>query len=59
MSEIRAQYREMPGLVLTRAQACRLFAIGEAEVVRVFSFLVAEGFLQHLKSDRYALAKRA
>jgi hypothetical protein len=59
LSEIRAHYREMPGLVLTRRQACRLFAVGEAEVVRAFTNLVREGFLQQLKADRYALADRA
>ena len=58
IAEIRAHYREMPGLVLTRAQACRLFAMGETEIIRAFTCLVREGFLQHLKADRYALADR-
>jgi hypothetical protein len=56
--EIRAHYREMPGLVLTRAQACRLFAMGETEIVRAFSRLVGEGFLRQVNADRYALADR-
>lgn len=58
MSEIRAHYREMPGLVLTRAQACRLFAIGETEIVVAFTRLVREGFLRQVRADRYALADR-
>jgi hypothetical protein len=59
LSEIRAHYREMPGLILTRAQACRLFAIGEAEAAGAFARLVGEGFLQQLNADRYALAGRS
>jgi hypothetical protein len=58
IAEIRAHYREMPGLVLTRAQACRLFAIRDEELVGAFTRLVSEGFLQQLKADRYALAGR-
>jgi hypothetical protein len=58
LAEIRAHYREMPGLVLTRAQASRLFAVGETEVVGVLTRLVSEGFLRQVKADRYALADR-
>lgn len=42
---IRGEYREMPGLRLTLAQACRLWQVDAATCESVLHRLVAEGFL--------------
>ncbi len=51
---VRGEYREMPGLLLTEAQAARLFGL-ESDVCRhVLATLVAEGFLVRTRDGRYA-----
>ena len=42
---IRGEYREMPGLRLTFAQACRLWQVDAATCETVLHTLVADGFL--------------
>jgi hypothetical protein len=42
---IRGEYREMPGLRLSLAQACRLWQVDAVTCERVLHRLVAEGFL--------------
>jgi hypothetical protein len=51
---VRGEYREMPGLLLTEAQAVRLLGL-EPDVCRnVLATLVAEGFLVRTRDGRYA-----
>jgi hypothetical protein len=45
LSRIRGEYREMPGLRLTFAQACRLWQVDAATCQVVLQTLVAEHFL--------------
>ena len=45
LARVRAEYREMPGLQLTLAQACRLWQIEPATCEHVLVTLVGEGFL--------------
>jgi len=42
---VAAEFREMPGLTLTIAQAARLFSIDSARCERIFSTLVERGVL--------------
>jgi hypothetical protein len=42
---IAAEFREMPGLVLTLAQAARLFSVDLAQCERVMLTLVRDGVL--------------
>jgi hypothetical protein len=42
---VSAEYREMPGLMLTVAQAARLFSIDRTRCEHVLSALVARGVL--------------
>jgi len=43
---IRAEYREMPGMCLTVAQAARLFNIDPGACARALETLVADGTLR-------------
>jgi hypothetical protein len=45
LARIRGEYQEMPGLRLTRAQACRLWQVDPATCEVVLQTLLAEGFL--------------
>jgi hypothetical protein len=42
---VRGEFREMPGLSLTLAQACRLWSLEAATCADVLSHLVNTGFL--------------
>ncbi len=42
---VQAEYREMPGLCLTRRQAQRLLGLNDLNFTAVFQTLVASGFL--------------
>jgi hypothetical protein len=44
-ARVSAEYREMPGLRLTLAQAARLFSIDAARCTRVLGSLVERGVL--------------
>lgn len=50
---IRSEYREMPGLNLTQAQAQRLWSIDEPTCRLVFRTLVDQRFLKRTPSGRY------
>ena len=45
LARIRAEYREMPGLRLTFAQACRLWQLDAATCEGVLQSLLAQNFL--------------
>jgi hypothetical protein len=45
VERIRGEFREMPGLRLTLAQACRLWQVDAATCEVVLCRLLAEGFL--------------
>jgi len=45
VARIRGEYREMPGLRLTFAQACRLWQVDASTCEAVLQTLLAEGFL--------------
>ena len=42
---VRGEFREMPGLVLTLAQAARLWSLDAVTCTEVLSHLVGSGFL--------------
>jgi hypothetical protein len=45
VARIRGEYREMPGLRLTFAQACRLWQVDAAACEAVLQTLLSENFL--------------
>jgi hypothetical protein len=45
VERVRGEFREMPGLVLTLAQAGRLWSLDAATCTEVLSQLVGSGFL--------------
>lgn len=53
---IVAEYREMPGLSLTVAQAGRLFGLASDQCVTVLQTLVAQGRLRRREDGRYCAA---
>lgn len=48
VARIRGEYREMPGLQLTFAQACRLWHVDRPTCETVLEQLVREAFLYNL-----------
>jgi hypothetical protein len=46
IGRVRAEYREMPGLCLTAAQASRLWQLDQATCTRILDVLIAERFLR-------------
>ena len=53
VARIRGEYREMPGLRLTFAQACRLWQVDAATCDIVLHILVDEGFLIHRQDGSF------
>jgi DNA-binding IclR family transcriptional regulator len=51
----RAEFREMPGMCLTTAQAARLWQLSEARAEALLSELVQAGFLVRHEGERYRL----
>ena len=51
---IRGEYREMPGLRLSREQAMRLWSLDRAACGRVLDTLIEAGFLRRDQHGRYA-----
>jgi Fic family protein len=51
---IRAEFEEMPGLVLTCAQIRRMWGLDADASVRALSRLVAEGFVVRRPDGSYA-----
>ena len=56
LGRIRAEYREMPGLCLTLAQAARLWGLTPGACSEVLQALVAEGVLTCTREVRYVAA---
>jgi hypothetical protein len=56
MNRIVGEYRDMPGLELTLAQATRLFGLGPATCWRVLHECVDEGWLCCTPAGMYRLA---
>ena len=53
---IRGEFREMPGLVLTVAQACRLWSVDLPTCMTVLAQLVEAGFLCRRSDGAYGRA---
>ena len=53
---IRSEYREIPGLHLTRAQARRLWGLDHETCDALLDTLVATRFLRRTATDGYVLA---
>jgi DNA-binding IclR family transcriptional regulator len=51
----RAEFREMPGMCLTTAQAARLWQLSPAKAEELLSELVQAGFLVRREGQRYRL----
>lgn len=51
----RAEFREMPGMCLTTAQAARLWQLSPAHAEELLSDLVQAGFLVRRDGQRYRL----
>lgn len=49
LDRVRSEFREMPGLCLTRRQARRLWALDGGVCDRVIDALVEEGFLRRTR----------
>jgi hypothetical protein len=60
LNRIRAEYREMPGLQLTVAQACRLWQLDQPTCAAALAQLMREAFLRQTSNGGYvALPERA
>jgi hypothetical protein len=60
LNRIRGEYREMPGLQLTLAQACRLWQIDQPTCRAALEQLIDEAFLRRSSDGGYiALPERA
>ena len=60
VDRIRAEYLALPGLKLTREQACRLWAVNSETCDAAIDALVEEGFLQKTGTGKFiALPRRA
>ncbi len=53
MARVRGEYREMPGLRLTVAQARRLWQLDVVLCTKVFDRLVSEGFVEQTNTGFY------
>jgi hypothetical protein len=56
MALIRAEYLEVPGLALSRPQACRLWGLDEELCAIVLDSMVASEFLKKTPQDLYVRA---
>ena len=54
LTRIRSEFREMPGLQLTPAQAARLWNIDRVTACALLERLLALGFLTRTKTGAYA-----
>ncbi len=50
---IHGEYREMPGLTLTTAQACRLWQLDKMTAEALLSGLVAKGMLTRTRDGAF------
>jgi len=58
VDRIRAEYAALPGLKLTRDQACRLWAVDDEHCAAAFEILLAEGFLHHTGTGKFVALPR-
>jgi hypothetical protein len=56
LRRIRAEFVEMPGMRLTRAQIGRLWGLDRATCDRLIDALIGAGFLKRTAKDVYARA---
>jgi hypothetical protein len=56
MSQVKAEYAEMPGLSVTLSQAQRLWAVDKPTCEEVFSRLIASGVLRKTPRGRFVRA---
>jgi hypothetical protein len=56
IERIQAEYREMPGLSLTGAQACRVWQIDDLRCTAILATLVQAKFLARTPSGTYVRA---
>jgi len=56
VQRIASEFREMPGLVLTVAQASRFLNVDQALCARILSRLEKKGLLRRRAGGAYALA---
>jgi hypothetical protein len=57
LQRVQGEYRDMPGLKLTEAQAQRLLGIDCDTCAVVLSTLIERGFLRRTDNGRYVRAK--
>lgn len=57
VERVRSEYREMPGLCLSLAQASRLLGLDRSHCSDVFRALVHDGFLRETSRGHYVLAE--
>jgi len=55
LRRVRGEFREMPGMCLTTAQAARLWQLSPARAEELLSELVQSGFLVRRDGQRYRL----
>ena len=58
VERIREEYAAMPGLKLTREQACRLWGAGHGTCEAALEALLAEGFLHQTGTGKYVTLPR-
>jgi hypothetical protein len=58
VERIREEYCAMPGLKLTRDQACRLWGVGHETCTEALDVLLAEGFLHQTGTGKYVALPR-
>jgi hypothetical protein len=60
VERIREEYTAMPGLKLTREQACRLWGVGHDTCTAALDALLSEGFLHQTGTGKFvALPRRS
>ena len=57
LERIQAEYREMPGLSLTEAQACRVWQLEKAHCKAILETLVQANFLNRTRAGSYVRAR--
>jgi hypothetical protein len=58
VERIREEYAAMPGLKLTREQACRLWGVGHETCEAALETLLTEGFLHQTGTGKYVVLPR-
>lgn len=59
LKRVRAEYREMPGLSLTAAQAQRLWGVERRTCEAVLAYLIESRFLRRTDRGLFVRARRA